>query len=623
MKIRRSSIANKGVCNTRLQSSTLLDKLRKSSSVKSGSRNLPVLPGLGGLLPAIPTLEKDEFSLVLNLQPVVKTDSIFEILSNKQGVNPHTLAIDHSPFLAINDISSHFSNSIEHKCIARSIFPDAHGNDSLNRLDNRKVIYYKKTQTPMSFVSSQVHSIELRERDANGIYELEFKVLRDSTYDSVYLNGLPNGENNPANDSFVEADGYVPNLNLLNDILMNSNTVYQKQGELNVPGSVTLDKYQVDYDIITIIFYGCVFDADFDKLYTANQLFGTTKLNNISELTDGLYISKIKSDSDKNEYKVFSFDRDSLSMTDIETNDTFNYDFDSNTFEVSGYELDFDFRSICVDADGKIYQFDKVEESDTYGKYVDNQLQEHTDRDNILEFTNDYANHILDLSVYPNNGIQDSEVEIMNSVLDSLSLTKENSFIKIKFIFREAEFDTFGNMTTSGTTITHPTLINEYKDTSTASYKYPNVQNSEMVLSEKPFNIIYNVKIENEANSYLRDFVMFGKIFQYIESKIESKINIITLSDNTNSVSLFEERRTNPLLWSYLQSIHDMFMTNDHSYLAYTGNKPIHSTFTIGQFLKANYYDLTQATKNTNEAKVLGMYSGVYQFPTIIVAMPL
>jgi hypothetical protein len=297
-------------------------------------------------------------------------------------------------------------------------------------------------------------------------------------------------------------------------------------------------------------------------------------------------------------------------MTD-EAGDQYFYDYNTGTFEdFSGYELDFAISDIMVDAKGTVYQFDKRPESDTFGKYVDSDLDEISGRDSIVEITSDYAMHVLEQSA--NTGLDRPDADTMSDILESVK--GENQFMKIKFTFSED--------------IINSDFVDFYSNTETGYYHFPDASNSELTLSRSPFNIIYAPKIGTADNSYLRDFVLLSRLIEYFSRKTKSEVSTVKSPENTQNLILFKECRVNPLLWTYVYDVHELFRQNlagnyVTNHTIYTGNKPIESTFTLGQFLKANYYDVSQTTRDTNERLVQALYLGTgNKFPTLFTSMP-
>lgn len=606
-------------------------------------------------------------SLVLNLQPLLKKDSLFEILLESNETNktvaPNRMAFDMSPFF--NDKQIEFSDTRSTFC--RSFFGQDHGNDNVNKADDTKILYQKTPQNPRAFLTSAVNEIKITEEDQIGIWALEFKVIRDSLYDTTKIEGLSK-QTDPKN-SFSECDGHVASSQFVSDILDNKAAIFNGGVVFNsdsIAEGGEYTKYALNYDWIKIVFYGASIASDFGKTYTKNELYGT-KTALITELVDGgQYFLK----NSKNEYiegtdangddikKIFIFNKNAETFT--HNDETYKYNGAEDLFIMQNlikavidnngailrdayYQfetLDLKNQSILIDANGKTLQLDPKkakyvteemkEIPDTYTiedtKTIENLIlsalststkYKPTKRNNIVDFTQDFLN------ISSNNN---QAADLINS-----GIMFEDNFSKIliNFDFSKIEND----ISNSG--------ANSYSHTDTNGnkrYYYPNATNIEdeevkQAVSIKKAedvkggeidgpSIIFDNGLRNDENSYVRDFVMFGHLFVYF-SRIEEQVSITETDENireNNKISLFEERRINPLLWHYIDFIWSTNRLNENSvdlepYLVQlldpqnvqsdqigvnlTGSNPGGTSYF--DFVNLNYYKLSQETRDKHE----------------------
>ena len=623
-------------------------------------------------------------SLVLNLQPLLKEDSLFEILleskEKDKEVGPHRMAFDMSPIFINEKIKFPHQDGT----FCRSFFPQEHGNQSDNRVDNTKIIYQKKPQDPRAFLTSSINEVKITEEDQNGIWSLEFKVIRDSLYDATKIDGLVTQKD--PQDSFYECDGHVASSQFISDIHLAGDAVFNDIGSFESSSVDTmLDgsskeyiKYKLNYDWIKIVFYGASIEKDFNKIYAKNELYGT-KTATIAELVDGGeyflkdsnddYILATNEDGDdiEGEYKIFTFDRKKNTFSNGDLVYTYNKEEDlfGTSREIkaligsdgeilnNGYRqvetLDFKNQNILIDAYGNTLQLNPgtakyvnekmAEINDNYLIQDEETIKDQTERDkdykptkrnNTVEFT---PNLLVIL------GDADSSLK---KIIDT-GIMFDDRFNKILI-----NFD-FSKIEENKDSYSH---IKSNSDEE--NYYYPNAGNIEnddvkqAVSVSKSNNdegcpsIIFDNGLRNDENSYVRDFVIFGHLFEYFTT-IEKGVSITETDDNDRrfyGISLFEARRINPLLWDYINSVWDKNRSNNAKDFDNAGNvvgftmleddfnnniighfltNPIDittknrdqigitadlgdATIKYFDFIDLNYYKLSQATRDKHEA---------------------
>ena len=607
--------------------------------------------------------QKFNLSIVLNLQPTLHEEHIFEVLTKRQNVGPHTMVLDYSFELEYpKTIDGIFLNKRSQEVWAGSFFPLKHGVDSVDKTDNVKAIYVKKTLQPMAYLSSPVHSITLNSKDVNGRYTLEFKVIRDIDYECTELYTLNSKDSGQA-EFYPEGSGYVGNIKLLENLVSKTQTVFESITTVGQQNS----KYKIDYDIITVVLYGCKAEIDFTKLYKANELLGTRSLRSIAELPSGAYIAR------NDGYNVYDFDQNAQTMKRDGLNDLeiYQYDASSDSFiNSSGDELGFNLENVLVeekkDADGNItssliYQFDfrADGESETHGMYVNNQRSapgldelEPMSRGNILEFTRQLNQYSKIESINPN-------LTNLLSGLDA-SLNSNYEFLKLKITFEEGtcidrDFD--GSIPVRSDYLgTDGKYYYPYKPKGSREIYSSNrelLRNLESIeIGSKPFAILYTDKI-SDSTTQLRDFEEMLKVFRYIGSNINYSRYItvsgsydLAFSQLSTPIYLLQERRTHPILFEYLKNVHTKFLedrqqitelqynsipeTNlkHYKYVAGVLKKRISFSFTRESFMRANYYGLTDQERSAKEAGAMNV--NAYEenpmgfpplYPQIIVSM--
>jgi hypothetical protein len=594
-------------------------------------------------------------SLVLNLQPLLKKDSLFEILleSNEtdKKVGPYRIAFDMSPFFNNKKIT--FSDSDSTFC--RSFFPSKHGFDpSTELVDDVKILYQKKPQDPRAFLTSAVNEIKITEDDVNGIWLLEFKVIRDSLYDTTKIDGLY--KKDILEDSFSECDGHVASSQFVFDILDNKGSVFNESETFvssAIKNNIMYNRYKLNYDCIKIVFYGASIGSDFSKIYAKNELYGTKTATIVQLVNNGKYFLKdsgndyifdtdeygdaILDANSKETYTIFTFNKADNAFTNGD--ETYQYDATTDLFVMNdSFEVDLKNQSILIDTNGNTLQLNPQT-----GKYVNEAMADISGRDNIVEFTQDF----LDLLIKQNNA-----TDLIKS-----GIVFEDNFNKILINFN---FSKIANDTSNSGGNSY-----SYTDNGEENYYYPNALNIEDDTVKKAVSIgkakdvsggeidgpsiIFDNGLRNDENSYIRDFVMFGHLFEYF-TKIEPGVSITETDENDfifNDISFFEARRRNPLLWHYINFVWDTNKSNiakdengdfpddaiDISvFLANSINSSNVNSDQIGaifsgedksktsyfDFINLNYYKLSQATRNAHEDVIFNDDNDNNPFPKLI-----
>ena len=327
--------------------------------------------------------------------------------------------------------------------------------------------------------------------------------------------------------------------------------------------------------------------------------------------------------------------------------------------------LDFKNQSILIDVNGKTLQLDPKT-----GKYVTEEMKDIPDTYTI-EDENTIATLILSALTTSTNYEPTKRNNIVDFTQDFLSISSDNNQaadlinsgimfednfnkILINFDFSKIEDD----ITNSG--------ANSYiyaDSNGEENYYYPNAKDITQAVSIKKAgdveggeidgpSIIFDNGLRNDENSYVRDFVVFGHLFEYF-TQIEGGVSITETDENDrtfNKISLFEARRINPLLWHYINFIWDTNKLNiaqdqegnfikPHvplvDYLAnlfdndnansdqigvnLTGSNPDGTSYF--EFINLNYYKLSQATRDKHEAMLLtedGLGNETPIYPSLI-----
>jgi hypothetical protein len=566
-------------------------------------------------------------SLVLNLQPLLNPNSLFEILiesqETKKKVWPHRMAFDVSPYFNFNNSGAKPSFKNNDSIFCRSNFAERHGSGSDNDVSKTKIIYQKKPQETRAFLTSNIHRILISEENVHGIWTLECEIIRDSEYDATSID-IDNYNNNPA-ESFPECTGYVGNSKFISEVLKNIDSVFNELqtvqshaiSAINTQDElielIEYKKYNVNYDWIKIIFYGASIDYNFTREYSLDELYQTRKILN-DELENGQYFLKVNNEyqqaivnedgeyepdevneNDDPKYAIFTFDKDTKTFS--YKNQKYVYIEDEGVYrdDNTNEEIKLEDQNIFI------YEYDNsaldqnnntiIQLNPNTKKYVDQNLDdaEYVAVERVVEdgkyIQNEDGSYSMINNTYNRNEKIFEITAEKSMVPDTNDLNTDNNFAELfKEIIENQKdyrmckilinFDSLG-IANNQETFKGETEFGE-------AYFYPSVLGSEENRIEisnsqdeiKP-TIIIPSEITNDENSYLRDFIMFSKIFYYFKEEVLDKDDNednsnggdrtieIQRTDYNSKIKLYEERRTHPLLWSYINTIWDEYIATE------------------------------------------------------------